>query len=204
MDLTGISKRAWRARLIECYQHCSGNTKLPPKQYFFTLGGACYHNFSELDYLSRHRKFLHPKQYISVERDYLTHQGNLTINGPTWLYGDFAEQFADWTAQHPHHILGVVSADFMCGIEKAIPDLRSIFRALWPHFYKQKTLVAINLIERSWQRERFGNKFKPVWETFQRQMGKERYRKLLVDRFQYANNPMSRNSTVMETLLFWL
>lgn len=212
MDLQGISKRAWRARYIEAYQVISGNLTLPYNRYFFTLGGLSVDSntffehgkpapFSELDYLSRHRRFIDPEQYVSVERDRKIHRQNTAIKGPTWLLGNFDTCLEDWMQELPSgREPSIVSADLMCGIKVALPTIRSVFRtvASWSEAGRtDKTMILFNLIQNNKWRQNQGHQFLDVHSTFADHFGS--YMPHMIDRFQYQNK-----KTTLATLIFWV
>jgi hypothetical protein len=207
MDLQGIPKRAWRARLIEAYQYQSGNEKLPSNRHFFTLGGPCTKPYSEFDYLVHRRKFLLPKQYVSVEgRNKAVHQHNLQIKGATWLWGEFVDQLINWYRVQPStQKAGIINADLMCGITVAIDIIRTVF-AIHEVHNADKCLIAFNLVAYNRWRENLGRHFDPVWETFKHDRYIGRYAKYLIDRFQYTNKTIGAGShmSMMETLIFWM
>lgn len=111
MDLQGIPKRAWRARLLESYYTVSGFPFVPRDEVFFTLGGSARERDSEYNYLTRmpgrsrdsalQSPFILPRQYVSVERELGIHRSNCRIKGPTWLRGEFADVFSRWCTSNP-------------------------------------------------------------------------------------------------------
>lgn len=221
MDLQGIPKRAWRARLIEAYQIGTNNRTLPPNCFFFTLGGNAVDSDtffskshkpapdSELGYLYRHRGFLQPQQYVSVENKIQIHRPNTIIEGPTWIYGDFGEAFRRWyETLPPDYEVGIVSADLMCGVTAALPTMHSIFRTLFLFGRKKhKIVISFNILQANRWRENMGIEFEDVWETIQNDPGMQiclHYGVELIDKFQYENKTVGQGAgnSLLQTLIF--
>lgn len=205
MDLVGIPKRAWRARLIEAYRTASNNERLPKGEYFFTLAGpssdledSWVHGKpaknSELDYLMN-RNFISAKQYVGVERNFSVHFSNSMIKDATWICGDFAQELAKFSESHN---VGFVSADLMCGIDVAIPTIKSVLGSV-----KQNTFVAFNILaHHQLYGVCFGRKIRPPYNTLMAKM--PHLRKKVVDRFTYRNIAVGpgAGAVEMETIAF--
>ena len=222
MDLRGIPKRAWRARLLECYYTVSKNTYIPRNEVFFTLGGPARAQDSEFNYLTGNSftaPFIAPKQYVSVERELGIHRSNCRIKGPTWLRGEFSDVFGRWCGNNPEIPVAVCSCDLMCGIVKALPTIRKTLLTLFSRrtgAYSESvghalpkcghTLVAFNVCSRR-RLHRPNASFPPVWKTIQEDSIYKLVRKFgvgkLIDRFDYANKSvgLGADNTHMETLV---
>lgn len=218
MDLKGIPKRAWRARIIEAYYGMTGEEEIPYKQYFFTLGGPATDKDSEYNYMVGQRKFMLPSQYVSVERDKRIHAANSKIKrdmmclSPTWLHGDFASQFRLWMEMlqagwNP----AIVSADLMCGVSNALPTMRSVLATLDTLRVndRHKTLVVFNVLHDNRQRRNQGKTFDPVLPTVRKDLAFQYYMRngmQLVDQFKYENKTVGKGAgmSVFQTLMYWL
>jgi hypothetical protein len=213
MDLAGIPKRAWRARIIEAYQEVSGNDTIPSNQYMFTLGGPATEDDSELDYYTNRRKFLTKRQYVSVERDVGVHRKNKSIKGPTWLYGDMGRQFEIWYDELPvTKDVAIVSADLMSGIDVALPTIRSILSTMWDNHDDEgaPALLVFNVMQANRWRANQGGTFGDVWETILKDSivrlcsHRRACRLNLVDRFEYHNKTIGtgQRCSTLSTLMY--
>lgn len=163
MDLQGIPKRAWRARIIESYRYLTDNRTIPNNQYIFSLGADATLPGSEYEYLVRERKFLKPWQYVSVERDKHIHRRNLSIDGPLFLQGNLKHVFPRiFNSAKNGYECAIVSADLMCGVDAAMSTLISVLDTV-----KEScgTIVIFNVLETNKWRARMGRHFSSVLPT---------------------------------------
>jgi len=217
MDLEGIPKRSERARIIEAYQHCSGNNNLPLDRYLLTLGGPAAAPTSEMNYFCRQRKFCRLDQYVSIERDRQVHETNTRIRGPKWIHGELASEFRRCYHRYNKEI-GIVNADLMCGMDNALETICEIFCTLESQYRYNHDLfehsapspeigclVIVNVIDRNRRSENRGYTFPDVFSTFENSCMKK-YCKKLVDRHTYDNKTVGKGSriTTMHTLMFWV
>lgn len=208
MDLQGIAKRAWRARIIEIYGEITKFKRINTSDVFFTLGGSARKSNSELNYLIE-RNFLQSKQYVSVEKNLGLHRSNCFIKGPSWLYGEWLPQFEKWCKNDSRKI-AIVSCDLMCGAETAMPTITGTLYTLYnQHKLKdnRKTMISFNICSSLRISNNTRSQLPPVWDTIKSNnfVGWCMRKGLtLIDKFPYHNKPIGRgaeNST-METISF--
>jgi hypothetical protein len=208
MDLQGIPKRTYRGSIIETYQACSGENELRPGHHIFTMCGPAQGEYSEVNYLCRHRDFCQVNQYTSVERDRKTHLRNARMFGPTWLYGDFTQHFQQWYPNLPSgEEAGIVHADWMCGIEKAMGDIQTVVETIQQcrETTRPFCLLVVNLLQSNRWRENQGITFLDVVDTFKRSHMRALWKKV-VHQQQYQNKTVGKGCGVstLQTLMFWL
>ena len=216
MDLQGIPKNGWRARMIEAYRILSGGrNRLMSGERFFTLGGPSVHTGvrlpdCELDYFCHQRGLCDYSQYVSVEREVAIHRENAKLRGPTWIHGDFADSFRDWFCNLPNHVHPkIVSADLMCGVDAALPTMRRVFETLLDYNeVGNGVMVVFNVIATNRWRVNQGGTFRPVLPTIKEDFVMKHYTPKyaeLADRFQYENKTVGTGCgiSVLETLTYW-
>ena len=229
MDLSGIPKRAWRARIIEAYVHCSGNTYVPRNEYFFTLGGPCAKKGKlipncELDFFTSRsvgdKRFLLPHQYVSVENKRSIYEENVRLDhdfhlyplgystpqDPLWAYGEIESLLETWVEERKNQPIAIVNADFMCGVEAALPKVEAIVETMEVTATPDAggTLLVFNVIAYNQlhdvKHHRTYSEVRPKFAHFEKKGLK------FVDWSQYQSRTVgqgSRSSSLMETLIYW-
>jgi hypothetical protein len=122
-------KKSWRYRVISQYREITGYSSIPKDCILFTLGGQARYIGSEYDELIHQHHFCTAEQYVSVENKRDIHKDNCTLPG-VWLYGDYAECFARYYSENLDETASLILADLMCGVDKAIPTIRTILYTL--------------------------------------------------------------------------
>jgi hypothetical protein len=209
------SKIGWRANIIASWRATSGLRKLAPGDSLVTLGGPCGLGNGkvipscEYDQVVLQEGLCDPHQYVSIEgKDRLVHENNFTIRGPTWIWGDFGESFANWYYTGGNHV-ALVSADLMNGIDVAIESVSIIFDTIKDNQKRGKfSLVVLNIIERNLRRENIAPKakpykYKPVWDTLRddKVIAKQSQGFIPVNRFSYWSGP-HLTSTELTTVVY--
>lgn len=229
MDLSGIPKRAWRSRIIEAYIHCSGNNFVPRDEYLFTLGGPCAKDGKlikdcELDFFTSRgvgdQRFLLPHQYVSVENKRRIHLENTKLDhdfhlyplgyegpqDPLWGYGEIENLLVKWIEERKEQPVAIVNADFMCGVEVALPKIESVILAMEGTTTPKcgGTLLVFNVIAYNQlhdvKHHRTYSEVRPKFAHLEKQGIK------FIDWSQYQSRtvgPGSKSSSLMETLIYW-
>ncbi len=209
------SKIGQRAKNIAIWRAASGLKRLAASDAFVTLGGLSSLESgkvipnSEYDQVVLQERLCTPLQYVSIEgKDPLVQKRNIQINGPTWIWGDFGQSFADWYVGYRH--ASFINADLMNGIDVALETISIIFDVIRENQRANKfSLVVFNIIERNLVRENFTAhdpepfKFSPVWETFRNNklISEQSKQFVLEDRSSYWSGPHLQHSLFV-TLAF--
>jgi len=228
MDLAGAAKHRFRTGLMHLYASLTGLKFVPRKECIFGLGaqyasegalkpGSELETFTHL-HMTGEEPFITPDQYVSVEGKVKSiYNQNVRLHGPRCIWGDFSKALTEFAASKDTPAIAILNADFMCGIEKALPSIRTAIESLataqLPEDSKG-TLIAINVIGDHLQaRMAWKRSFPPVLETLKKEKwfrslltgAKNRDRLILVDNFPYDNKPVGKGAggVKMHTLVFW-
>lgn len=182
--VTSPNKIRWRAGNLELYRATSGKDCLEKHESFITLSGpCCKENGKPISYSEYHQvvvreQFCRPEQYVSIEgRDKKAHEKNSTIVGPTWLWGDFAEQFAGWYDGKRH--AAFISADLMVGAVASVSTIDMVLDVIKSQQKRNRfSLVIFNILSRCLLSEGMaGFQYADVWETIRDNSGLSKLRK---------------------------
>lgn len=216
MDLLGIPKQTYRSRVMVAYKAMTGLRALQTKHLIVTLGGPIGEN-GKVILGSEYNQFLlegfvKPIQYVSIERDRWVHANNSSIVGPNWVHGDLAKVLrhaAENTSSRTLPI-GILHADMMSGVRKAMPDITSMLESLasLKKFRPHNTLFVLNLIEANRWRANQGATFDNVHDTVMKNWQVRSHLRNgmeLIDRHSYENKTVGtgRGITKLTTLMFW-
>lgn len=235
MDLLGAPKLCYRVRLMHLLMRCIGMKFMPRTECLFSLGaqyaregqlleGSELDTFTNMSFPGVDLPFIYGEQYVSVEgRSRAIYEQNIGLKDmpkgwrPTCIWGDFTKALKEFSADSTTPAISLLNADYMVGIETALPDIKGIFEAL-EHARlpvdSKGTLIAINVVaDQRWRRSAMGKTFGLPLPTLRAQAwfralevgSKKRDRLVLVDDYTYDNKPVGNgaHSTKMQTLVFW-
>lgn len=229
MELFGAPKLRFRIGLMHLFMQACKLKYVPEDECIFGLGaqyadkgillkGSEYDTFLNTKLPQCQKSFIEPQQYISVEGwKKSIYQENIALDGPKCIWGDFSRALKEFSGKPDSPAIAIINADFMCGIDTALPQIKTIFESLANAKAPRNTggsLIAINVIlDDRYMRVLFGKKFSPPLETLKQQSwfrallngSVKRDKLVLIDSYAYANKTTGRNSgcVKMQTFVFW-
>lgn len=137
--------------IISRYRFLSGNTKVPLKKQYWTLGGECVDDFGLISnteiWQILQAKLVHPYQIFSVDSNFKVYKINSRLIEINWIYGDFLEQIIQYKESQLFNP-AIINFDSCYTPKKAVKKLSGIIQ-LVNSLDIHKVLVVCNTVLQS-------------------------------------------------------